>query len=320
MSQNTLFKCNLCDRTLTTKYKLEAHMVNIHEQSFLHPDKVLEKLNCSSDRCEYSTFDRSAWKKHIANCVHIQIDRALSQQRIDYEDRLTQLKQESENRFIQLKQESDSRIKILEKQIEFLESQVSQANQMVCTIAQRPTSVTNNISSTSMTSSSNSNNTNSNNHVNLVDGKTFMEMTDEKRVLEIASEKMEPYFLDGLRGVAVFLQKHVLTAEDGNVGVICTDFARKKIKYHNDKDELEEDIGASKFAKKLGPPIREAAASIHTTITRQIKEDKKANKIDEFWAAGRTKQADTAYLDISMIDNESKNSEFTNKFCALMKV
>lgn len=201
----------------------------------------------------------------------------------------------------------------MESQMKQSSEMMKQSNEMVCRLAERPTTINN---------STNSNNHTNHNVVNnvLVDGKSYIEMTDPERVLAIANEEFEPYFLDGLRGVAVFLDKHVMRRDDGSMAVVCTDYARKKIKHHNEKGEIEEDIGACKIARKVAPPIKQVAAQVHDSIKNQLKEEFKQKKIDGLWLDGKTKQADEAYLDITMIDNESKNADFTNKFCALVKV
>lgn len=124
--------------------------------------------------------------------------------------------------------------------------------------------------------------------------------------------------------MAKFLYDHVICVgadnedeDDKKMLIACTDFSRKKMKYTNEKNEVEEDIGACKFISKV---VRTVSGELHTTLTHQLREDQRSNKIDQMTAEYKTDMVDQAFMDISQIHNTQSNHSFTNKLCSLTKV
>jgi hypothetical protein len=213
--------------------------------------------------------------------------------------RLEMIQKAEEKAEFQLKR-SEERVE------EMVDSQLKRSNDMIQKCIDRPT-ITNN---------------NHHNHISniLVDGKTFQEMTDPERIEEIARQKMRPYWLKGQAGVAEFLYNHVICVEEDKKLIACTDASRKKMKYTNEKNEVEDDLGATKFIAKVYQPIRTVSNELHDNITEQIEQDTQTNKIDRFSAELKKEQAMQAAIDIVRIRDSECNQPFTTKLCSLAKV
>jgi hypothetical protein len=196
-----------------------------------------------------------------------------------------------------------------ERAEEMVDSELKRVHDMIEKCIDRPTT-TNNV------------HTSHHNHITniLVDGKTFQEMTDPERIEEIARQKMRPYWLKGQAGVAEFLYEHVICVDDDKKLIACTDASRKKIKYTNEKNEVEDDLGATKFIAKVYQPIRTVSNELHDNITEQIEQDTRANKIDRFSAEFKKEQAIQAAIDIVRIRDSERNQPFTSKLCSLAKI
>jgi hypothetical protein len=208
----------------------------------------------------------------------------------------------------QLKRRADEMIDCqLKRADDMVDCQLKHANDIVEKCIDRPTVTNNN---------------HHHNHITniLVDGKTFAEMTDPERIEEIARQKMRPYWLKGQAGVAEFLYEHVICMEDDKKLIACTDASRKKMKYTNEKNEVEDDLGATKFIAKVYQPIKTVSNELHDNITEQIQEDETSNKIDRFSAELKREQAIQAAIDIVRIRDSERNQSFTTKLCSLAKV
>jgi hypothetical protein len=203
----------------------------------------------------------------------------------------------------------DSQLKRAEERVEeMVDSELKRAHDMIEKCIERPTT-TNNVHT-------------SHNHIHniLVDGKTFAEMTDPERIETIARQKMRPYWLKGQAGVAEFLYHHVICVDDDKKLIACTDASRKKMKYTNEKNEVEDDLGATKFIAKVYQPIKTVSNELHDNITEQLEEDASSHKIDRFSAELKKEQAIQAAMDIVRIQDSERNQSFTTKLCSLAKV
>lgn len=309
------------------------HQKTTRENELTHAIEV-EQVKCPSDKCDYTTVYRWDMKKHLEKCLHVVIDRALQEREEYYQFEIAQLHAQYQQ---QLMEKDNSHQVELSKcelllarkeaeierltgrleserltgRLETMETQMKQSNELVSRLAERPTTLV-----------TNSHNNNTHNHILnvLTDAKQFLEQTDPDRIQAIARAKLEPYFWQGQKGMAEFVTDNVVCTVDDKMIAACTDFSRKKVKYLNDRNELDEDIGACKLVKRIAPPIKAVASELHTTITEQLRRDLKENKIGAFMADGKTTMADNALLDIHQIDNDDHNSDFRMKLCSLIKV
>jgi hypothetical protein len=344
--------CGDCGKSFVTKYTLATHTRRIHLKILETSEPVhLEEFACSSPRCSFTTTYRAEWKRHLDKCLFISFDQEMEKKEQHYHNLLAQkdveimavqtqkdmaiqnllaqkdwemrelsVQKDMEIRELsvrlemmqqaeqQLKRRADEMIDCqLKRADDMVDSQLKHANDMVEKCIDRPTVTNNN---------------HHHNHINniLVDGKTFAEMTDPERIQEIARQKMRPYWLKGQAGVAEFLYNHVICVDDDKKLIACTDASRKKIKYTNDKNEVEDDLGATKFIAKVYQPIRTVSNELHDNITEQIQEDESSHKIDRFSAELQREQAIQAAMDIVRIRDSERNQSFTTKLCSLAKV
>lgn len=327
-------------------------MRRVHQKSLSHDDDVeMEEIVCSSSRCQYTTHFRWEQKKHLARCPFVMMDEEISKHVRQHEQQMEEKEKEFKETLLYqqtcfrdemtakdsyYREELAEKEKTLQQEIvkrdmeiqrllgrleaerlngrlEVMESRLEKSDELVSQALHRPTTT-------------NNNNVNSNNHnvqYILADGKTFAEYTDPKRVEAIARENLEPYYLQGQAGVAKFLFNHIIKQGDDDIPKLllaCTDNSRKKFRYTNEKNEVEEDIGASKFIDKVAPPIRTVSNELHSTITKQLRDDMQSHRIDAIIADKKEERADKALMEISLIDNSEKNHDLTRHLCNLTKV
>lgn len=268
-------------------------------------------------RCQYESIYPQDIKRHSSRCMFVQMDQELEQLQTHFTKELSNQQKafqiELNRKEIEISHK-DSEIAHLQGKLECLESQMKHSNELVTKLAERPTTVFSN---------SNLNNGNSTHITNiLTDHKRYLEQTDHARIEAIAREKLEPFFFQGQKGAAEFAVENIIFANDDSDKMIaaCTDFARKKVRYMNEKDEIDEDIGASKLVKRIAPPIKIVATELHTNITEKLKKDLEDNKIKSYIADGKSTMANNAWLDILKLDNDDQNVDFRTKLCSLMKV
>jgi hypothetical protein len=331
--------CSYCGKEYSSKQSLDKHIARLHVQQ--SSDSAFE---CSSTRCGYRA--QTAWelKRHIAKCFHAKIDdemnllemehrreikdilaqkdwemRELSVQKdMEMKDLLAQKDMEIRELSVRLEMMQKAEEQLKRRADEMIDCQLKRADDMVdCQLKHANDIVEKCIDRPTVT-----NNNHHHNHITniLVDGKTFAEMTDPERIEEIARQKMRPYWLKGQAGVAEFLYEHVICMEDDKKLIACTDASRKKMKYTNEKNEVEDDLGATKFIAKVYQPIKTVSNELHDNITEQIQEDETSNKIDRFSAELKREQAIQAAIDIVRIRDSERNQSFTTKLCSLAKV
>lgn len=117
-------------------------------------------------------------KKHFEKCLYITVDDEMEQ----YKQRVAQEVELEKQCFREQLIKKEMEIQRLSARLEIMEERLKTADEIVTKCIDRPTTST-------------TNNVNSNNHhVNniLVDGKTFAEHTDPRRIEEIARKNMEP--------------------------------------------------------------------------------------------------------------------------------
>jgi hypothetical protein len=332
--------CPHCGKEYSSKQSLEQHVVRLHQQN------TVDNYGCTSSRCEYRAQTLWEVKRHAAKCWEVKMDQELerlqeehrremkdllvqkdweiaqkemtfrdllAQKDMAFRDLLAQKDMEIGKLSVRLEmiqkaeEKAEFQLKRSEERVEeMVDSQLKRSNDMIQKCIDRPT-ITNN---------------NHHNHISniLVDGKTFQEMTDPERIEEIARQKMRPYWLKGQAGVAEFLYNHVICVEEDKKLIACTDASRKKMKYTNEKNEVEDDLGATKFIAKVYQPIRTVSNELHDNITEQIEQDTQTNKIDRFSAELKKEQAMQAAIDIVRIRDSECNQPFTTKLCSLAKV
>ena len=350
--------CPLCQKHFVSKYTLEKHMHRIHQTSIDQSQTVeLQQYRCRSMRCPFTTTYRAEQKKHVDKCVYILTDEfvqySLSRQMADHQQEMQEMKEQMVQQFADHKEEIQRlkndyrddleqlkdhyRQEIAEKDLEIrgLMSKLEVMEQMMVSRLQHADQLANRMADRSTTT----NNTCNHIHHILADGKTYLEMTDHNRIKAIAHENKEKYFWQGQTGAANLVYEHVLCVPTNNENkqnetetgkkdennekrmlLVCTDASRKKCKYNNENNEVVEDIGAAHFLSKVAAPIVEAANEWHTTVTNQLKDGQRLKTIDALTVDGKTKQVDTAWLDIMDINDQEKNQRFVNKLCTLAKV
>jgi hypothetical protein len=334
--------CPHCQKEYSNKYTLEKHVGRAHRDV---DHAVDNEFACPSSRCEYRAQTMWEVNRHITKCFearmddeierlhthyshememkdryyHDQIKDIVTQKEMEIKDIVTQKEMEIKDIISQKDleiRELSVRLEMLQKEQEDLkrrsdemvDCQLKRANDMIGRCIDRPTTM-NNLNAT-------------HHHINniLVDGKTFLEMTDPERIEEIARQKMPPYWWKGQAGVAEFLYDHVICCDDDKKLIACTDASRKKMKYTNEKNEVEDDIGATKFISKVYQPIRTVSNELHDNITEQLEQDAQTNKIDRFSAELKKERAIEAAMDITRIRDSELNHSFTAKLCSLAKV
>lgn len=283
MSLDT-FQCPLCEKSLSSKYTLQAHLHRIHHQ---HDDSQ-EVLKCSSPLCTYSTINRTDLKRHLHRCTHVQHAEKLIQEQATYEQKLDAQRAEFEQKIASLQTENN-----------LLRSELEKAQAVIERTAQRPTTTTtNNHHSVRITNY-------------LADHATYREQTDPERVMKILLERLPDYIADGQSGLARCLEENVIRKGDEMI-LCCTDPTRNRFRYLNEKGELVDDMRAHHFAKTVSAPVKTASVQMFQERLAAI-EQKKVGVTDPF-ELHRIDQEIDAYRDslwnIKEFDDRDTNHQF----------
>lgn len=326
--------CDICVKSFANKYTLATHLKYVHQKTPDNDKRVdLQQYKCASSRCSHVTAYRSEHKRHLEKCVYVSTDVALAQLSDQHKEELQKaLAQLSDQHKEELQKWKDQyREELMEKDLEIrgLMSKLEVMEQMMASRVKHADDLANRMADRSTTTN------NTYNHIQhvLVDGKTFLALTNPDRIEAITRENTDKYFWQGQSGAANLVYNHIVCVDDNDQDdqddqdknekrmlMVCTDVSRKKCKYNNDKNELAEDIGAAHFLSKVAEPITEVAKEWHTTVTKKLEHEKRSKIIDSGTADKKTEQADMALFDLLAIKDDNRNQRFVNKLCTLTKV
>ena len=270
-----LFKCNLCDKILSSKRNLE-----IHKEKCKGKKEKIEEFKC--EYCKKILSTKQNLDIHIKKCEIIEekeefkceyCDKILSSkhsliyhldicdkrieniERIEKEKinkELKELKEQLESKDKQLKEKDKLLIKLkiynekyetqnenykeqLEKQEDQIKDLLDKLENLASKAIERPTSVVSN--------------TTTNNSLNIATSMDFDNIDHIKNI--IVKYLTINHIVDGQKGIANFVKETMLIDNNGIPKYICTDPSRNIFKYKDTNGEIKKDVEAKKLTGSL---------------------------------------------------------------------
>jgi hypothetical protein len=219
--------CEFCEHQFSSGSNMYAHQKTAKYCLTIQNDQKGKTTVSTEFRCEAcNKVFRSSFnlQRHASTCVAIKIanKRDLLQKQVKM-----------------LKKKLTNQRKTFEKQICKREVQLAEANATIKDLAaraiDRPTTQ--------------NNQTNNKQVINLAP----FELTEEKAKAIFDAEYNESYFLDGPKGLARFVNNHILKTEKGETIYACFDASRCVFKYKNEDGSYIKDIKAKKLVEIIYP-------------------------------------------------------------------
>ena len=219
--EKTVFKCEYCDKILSTKQSLSKHKETCCKKKD-KDNEIKDKEN--KDKLLKKLTDEIIEKDKIIIKVNTQLE--------NYKE---QLEKQEENSKEQLEKQLENYKEQLEKQEENYKEQIKDLQEKLEKIANkaidRPTTVVSN--------------TTTNNNLNIV---SSLDFNNFDRIKDAIENKLSVnHVVDGQKGLAKFMVDTILTDEDGNLLYVCTDPSRNMFKYKNTDGEINKDVEAKKL-------------------------------------------------------------------------
>ena len=260
-----LFKCNLCDKILSSKRNLELHKEKCEGKK--------EKKEFKCDYCNKILSSKQNLEIHIKKCEIIvekeeykceYCDKILStKQKLDYHNNICDKKKENidklekekkdkeiENLKVQLEKQKEEYKEQLEKQKEEYKEQLEKQKKeykdqirelqdklenLATKAIERPTSVVSN--------------TTTNNSLNIATSMDFDNIDQIKNLID--NSLTINHVVDGQKGLANFVKETMLLDHNGISKYICTDPSRYIFKYKDTNGEIKKDVEAKKLTSSL---------------------------------------------------------------------
>ena len=262
-AKEEVFKCNLCDKLLSTKQNLEVHKEKcegkkekIEEFKCEFCSKILsskQKLEIHTKKCEI-IIEKEEYKceyceKILSTKQSILHHLNVCDKKKDKEIEILKVKLESKDNKIEilkkelkeLKEKDKSNIKLkiqnenFEKQNENYKEQIKDLQDKLENLAskaiERPTSVISN--------------TTTNNSLNIATSIDFDNIEHIKNLID--NYLTINHVVDGQKGIANFVKETMLIDDNGIPKYICTDPSRHIFKYKDTNGEIKKDIEAKKL-------------------------------------------------------------------------
>ena len=263
-AKEEVFKCNLCDKLLSTKQNLEVHkekcegkkekieefkcefcskILSSKQKLEIHTKKceiIIEKEEYKCEYCEKILSTKQSILHHLNVCdkkkdkeIKILKEQLESNYKeLKEKDKLViKLKTQNEN-FEKQKKEHKEQIKTqnenYEKQIKDLQDKLEN---LASKAIERPTSVISN--------------TTTNNSLNIATSIDFDNIEHIKNLID--NYLTINHVVDGQKGIANFVKETMLIDDNGIPKYICTDPSRHIFKYKDTNGEIKKDIEAKKL-------------------------------------------------------------------------
>jgi hypothetical protein len=250
-----VFKCNLCDKILSSKRNLEIHKKKcegkkekIEEFKCEYCSKILsskQKLESHTKKCEIITekeeFKCEYCDKILSTKQSIIHHLNLCDKKKDIE--IKELKEQIETKDKELKEKDKLVIKLkiynenYEKQFEKQEDQIKELQDKLENLANkaidRPTIVSNT----------------TNNSLNIATSMDFNNIDHIKNLID--NYLTINHVVNGQKGIANFVRETMLLDDNGKLKYVCTDPSRNIFKYKDTNGEIKKDVEAKKLTVSI---------------------------------------------------------------------
>ena len=222
IEEEEVFKCEYCNKILSTKRNLDTHLSSCVEKK---DQEIIEKDN------EIEIRDKEIIEKDkIIIKINIQLENFIEQEKVHKD----QIEKQEELYKEQLEKQEELYKEQLEKQEEQIKDLQNKLEKLASKAIERPTTVTN---------------TTTNNNLNITSSLDF----DNLDIIRDAIQNRlnVNHVVDGQKGLAQFVVDTILTDEDGKLLYVCTDPSRQIFKYKNGAGEIMKDIEARKLTNYM---------------------------------------------------------------------
>ena len=214
-----IFQCKYCNKLLSTKRNLEGHINVCLEKK----DKELKELKELKERTEKELKELKERTERIEKELKERTEKELKELRENNIKIITQ----NENYREQIEKQEE-KYKAQKLQIKDLQDKLEK---LASKAINRPTTIVSN--------------TTTNNHLNIC---TSMDFNDINKIKDIIDNNLNiNHVVDGQKGIALFVKENILTDENGNSKYICTDPSRSIFKYKDINGEIKKDVEAKKL-------------------------------------------------------------------------
>lgn len=319
---STVHQCEHCQTTFATRSSLVRHVKCFHER---RSDDNME-LQCSSERCTFSTLYRGDLTRHLSKCVFVKTDNDIYNLQQQHESEISTYRETISRLQIQ-NQEMEMKLQLvthyresmirMQVEIDMLRQQLDKAEHLVEKAIDRPGIITNNNNTQQIGSVKITN--------YLADHQAYVEHTDREFIIQQAKQFLEKYLtelINGQRALARFVVEHIIRCPDtGKFILCCTDTSRKRFIYINHVDEKAEDMFAKFFTERISGPIKEVSHTIFNQIVSKLEAQKLATKgaFDRGNIDDTIESITNKYLHILEFDVDDKNSEFIAELAGFLR-
>jgi hypothetical protein len=249
--KNEIFKCNFCEKILSTKQYLELHMEKcegkkekIEEFKCDYCNKILSSkqyLESHSKKCEIikeeEIYQCEYCEKILSTKRNLDGHLTLCDKKKDKE--IKTLKEKLERKDKECKEQLEKQKKELKEQIVDYKQQIKDLQDKLENLAskaiERPTSVISN--------------TITNNSLNIATSMDFDNIEHIKNLID--NYLTINHIVDGQKGIANFVKETMLIDDNGIPKYICTDPSRNIFKYKDTNGEIKKDVEAKKLTGSL---------------------------------------------------------------------
>ena len=267
--KDKIFKCNICEKILSTKQYLE-----------LHKEKCkCKKENIEEFKCEYCNKILSSKKyleSHMKKCEIIEEEKIFqcefckkilsTKQKLEYHKNICDKKQENiEKELKTIKEQFELKEKLLEKQEEQNKFLLNKLEILATKAIQRPTTIVSNTT---------------NNILNIATSMDFENIEHIKNLID--NYLTINHIIDGQKGIANFVKEKMLIDENGIPKYICTDPSRNIFKYKDTNGEIKKDVEAKKLTVSLvkGGITKQTAIIGNKWIVNEETDNNYLNKLE----------------------------------------
>jgi hypothetical protein len=250
-----VFKCNLCDKILSSKQKLELHkekcqgkkekieefkceycskILSSKQNLEIHTKKceiIIEKEEFKCEYCEKILSTKQMLENHKNICI-TKKDKEIKKLKEQLEKQKKEYKEQIKEQFEKQKKEYKEQ---LEEQKEEYKEQIRELQDKLENLAtkaiQRPTSIVSN--------------TTTNNSLNIATSMDFDNIEHIKNLID--NYLTINHIVDGQKGIANFVKETMLIDDNGIPKYICTDPSRNIFKYKDTNGEIKKDVEAKKL-------------------------------------------------------------------------
>jgi hypothetical protein len=134
MSTLSVNICPECNKELSTKYTLIAHLRAVHKiGDDMEDHEEFAEWKCRSPKCKFISKHKRDYKRHMMTCSFVALDSELANERAEYQQTVASIRSEYECRLAQISQELAKAL----AQKEILQGELQQSQKLVSNLINR---------------------------------------------------------------------------------------------------------------------------------------------------------------------------------------